>query len=152
MNLPVVLVHPKAKLPEKATGSSAGYDIFSVEEVTIAPGERARVNTGIVIGVPENHEAQVRPRSGLAFKNGITVLNSPGTIDADYRSFNRDKPEDSHFVQVLLFNAGKEEYTVKVGDRIAQLVFQAVKTLDIWQVEAIPPLDGRVGGFGSTGR
>lgn len=143
MTLDVVLKHKNARLPERATPYSAGYDLYAAEAIVIQPGEVGHVNTGVVIGIPEGYEGQVRSRSGLA-KKGVFVINSPGTIDADYRN-------EDNIVGVLLLNSTKEPYEVKVGDRVAQLVLAQFASLYVNQVESIPTLGYR-GGFGSTGR
>lgn len=130
-------------LPEVATPSAAGVDLLAAveENVTIAPGARKLVPTGIAIALPEGFEAQVRPRSGLAMRHGITVLNSPGTIDADYRGE----------VGVLLINHGGEPFTVERGMRIAQMVIAPVARI-VWAESAeLPTSERGAGGFGSTG-
>jgi deoxyuridine 5''-triphosphate nucleotidohydrolase (dut) len=109
--------------------------------VVLHPGERKLIPTGIAIAMPVGLEAQVRPRSGLALKHGVTVLNTPGTIDADYRGE----------VGVILINLGQEPFTVQRGDRIAQLVFQYVPRVALVEVEELPPSERGAGGFGSTG-
>jgi dUTP pyrophosphatase len=110
--------------------------------VTLAPGERAAIPTGFALALPEGYEAQVRPRSGLALKHGVTVLNSPGTVDADYRGE----------VQVILINLGRESFTVRRGERIAQLVVAPVTSVAWRLVETLPDSSRGAGGFGSTGR
>ena len=130
-------------LPEYATAESAGMDLAAalVEPFTLAPGERALIPTGLTIALPAGYEAQVRPRSGLALKHGITVLNSPGTIDADYRGE----------IGVILANLGHEEITLHRGQRIAQLVVAPVAKV-VWDVVNTLPTSSRgEGGFGSTG-
>ncbi len=130
-------------LPEVATQSAAGVDLLAAVEdaVTIAPGARKLVPTGIAIALPEGFEAQVRPRSGLAMRHGITVLNAPGTIDADYRGE----------VGVLLINHGTETFTVERGMRIAQMVVAPVAHI-VWVESAeLPTSERGAGGFGSTG-
>jgi dUTP pyrophosphatase len=134
-------LHADATLPRFATAGSAGCDLTATAELTLAPGARVLVPTGLALALPTGFEGQVRPRSGLAFRYGVTVLNAPGTIDADYRGE----------VKVLLVNLGDEPFTIRVGDRIAQLVIarHAQPTF----VEG--PLDDTArgaGGFGSTGR
>lgn len=131
-------------LPAYATPLSAGMDLRANldEPVTLLPGQRALVPTGLQIALPEGYEAQVRPRSGLALKHGVTVLNSPGTIDADYRGE----------VRVLLVNLGQEPFVVDHGERIAQMVVARHETVE-W--EAVESLDATVrgdGGFGHTGQ
>ncbi len=130
-------------LPSYATPSAAGLDLIAAlaADLVLAPGERAMVGTGIAIALPSEFEAQVRPRSGLALKVGVTVLNSPGTIDADYRGE----------IGVILINLGDGPYTVRRGDRIAQLVVAPIARA-AWQVtERLPPSERAGGGFGSTG-
>jgi len=133
-------------LPAYQTAHAAGLDLLAAlaEEapLTIAPGQRALVPTGLMIALPPGTEAQVRPRSGLALKHGVTVLNAPGTIDADYRGE----------VAVLLINHGDAPFTVRRGERIAQLVVAPLATASLTVVAALPPTDRGDGGFGSTGR
>ncbi len=127
--------------PARATAGAAGADLVSAEDVTIQPGAVHAVATGIAVAIPEGFEGQVRPRSGLALKHGVTVLNAPGTIDADYRGE----------VKVILINHGPEPFRVSRGDRIAQLVIAAVAPTRFDHVEALPETDRGEGGFGSTG-
>ena len=134
-------VHPDAVLPSYAHPSDAGMDVRSVEDLTLAPGKRALVNTGLVMLLPPLYEAQVRPRSGLALKNGVTVLNSPGTIDSGYRGE----------VGVILINLGDVDFTVRKGDKVAQLVIAPVTQPDVVEVSEIDETDRGAGGFGSTG-
>ena len=130
-------------LPSYATDQSAGADLLAAvaAAVTIEPGERRLIPTGLTIALPEGCEVQIRPRSGLALKHGITVLNSPGTIDADYRGE----------VGVLLVNHGSERFTVERGMRIAQLVVARVERIAFEVAEALPQSGRGGGGFGSTG-
>ena len=131
-------------LPKYATPSSAGLDLRAVltSEITLEPLERKVVGTGIKIAIPEGYEAQVRPRSGLSAKHGITVLNSPGTIDADYRGE----------IGIILINLSSESYTLNPGERIAQLVFSKVEQVN-WIIESDLDKTSRgQGGFGSTGK
>ncbi|MDO4218935.1 MAG: dUTP diphosphatase [Synergistaceae bacterium] len=130
-----------ATLPSYATDGASGMDIRAIEEATIAPLARALISTGLYFELPEGTEAQVRPRSGLAIKNGITVLNSPGTIDADYRGE----------IKIILINLNSEPFTVHVGDRIAQVVFATVTKANLVEVKKINETERGVGGFGSTG-
>ena len=129
-------------LPAYATAHAAGLDVVSAEDVTLAPGARHAVATGFAIAIPEGFEVQVRPRSGLALKNGITCLNTPGTIDADYRGE----------VKVILANLGSEPFAVKRGERIAQLVPAAVQRATFTEVTELDETARGGGGFGSTGR
>jgi dUTP pyrophosphatase len=117
-------------------------DLRSAEKLTLKPGDRALVATGIAIALPEHHEAQVRPRSGLAVKYGVTVLNSPGTIDADYRGE----------IKVPLINLGSEDFVITPGDRIAQMVVARVTTAELVEVETLDKTGRGAGGFGSSGR
>jgi dUTP pyrophosphatase len=134
------------QLPSYETALSAGMDLRAAvpedEPVTLAPGKRTLVPTGIAIALPAGYEAQVRPRSGLALKHGITCLNSPGTVDADYRGE----------LKVILVNLGEEPFTIRRGERIAQMVIAAVTQAE-WRVVATLSETVRgEGGFGSTGR
>ncbi len=130
-------------LPSYATPGSAGFDLRAAVEdkVVLEPGERALIPTGIILEIPEGYEGQVRPRSGLAVNKGVTVLNSPGTIDSDYRGE----------IKVILINLGKEKVEIKRGDRIAQLVISPVVKADIEEVEDLSETLRGSGGFGSTG-
>lgn len=132
-----------ATLPVYKTAGAAGCDVcaFLSEPVTLKPLERALVPTGLCFSIPEGYEIQVRPRSGLAAKNGVTVLNTPGTIDSDYRGE----------VKVILINLGSEPFTIKSGDRIAQLIVSPVTTGCFTQVADLDETERGAGGFGSTG-
>ena len=134
-------VHPDAALPSYAHPSDAGMDVRSVEDLTIAPGRRALVHTGLVMLLPPMYEAQVRPRSGLALKSGITVLNTPGTIDSGYRGE----------VGVILVNLGDTDFQVKKGDRVAQIVIAPVVQAQVVETSEVDETDRGAGGFGSTG-
>jgi dUTP pyrophosphatase len=131
-------------LPAYATAHAAGADLLAAvsADIVLRPGARALIPTGIAIALPENYEAQVRSRSGLALKHGVTVLNSPGTIDADYRGE----------IGVILINHGQEAFTVTRGLRIAQLVVAPVSRLTWQEGAALPESRRGAGGFGSTGR
>jgi len=134
--------NPDLPLPERATEHAAGYDVRSSENsVTLVPGEIRLVATGLVMELPQGVECQVRPRSGLALKHGITLPNSPGTIDPDYRGELR----------VIMQNLGPEPVTLQRGERIAQLVFARFETPDVVLVEAVSETARGDGGFGSTG-
>ena len=128
-------------LPVYATAHAAGMDIVSAEELVLAPGARHAVATGFAIAIPEGYEVQVRPRSGLALKHGITCLNTPGTIDADYRGE----------VKVILANLGTEPFHIGRGDRVAQLVPAPVQRARFEEVDALDETERGSGGFGSTG-
>jgi dUTP pyrophosphatase len=130
-------------MPQYHSGSASGLDLASSQEtdIVIAPGKRAFVPTGIFLEIPTGYEAQVRPRSGLAAKYGVTVLNTPGTIDADYRGE----------VKVILVNLGDEDFVVKKGERIAQLVFAPVTRAVLAEKETLDTTGRGPGGFGSTG-
>ena len=141
MTLGIKRLHPDATLPAYAQASDAGMDICSIEDLSIDPGARALVHTGLAFELPPQFEAQVRPRSGLALKKGVTVLNSPGTIDAGYRGE----------VGVILANFGKEPFEVRKGDRIAQVVVAPVTQAEIVEVASLDETDRGAGGFGSTG-
>ena len=141
MRVKVLRTDPAAQLPAYAHPGDAGMDVRSIEEVTIAPGARALVHTGLVLELPPDAEAQVRPRSGLALKHGVTVLNTPGTIDAGYRGE----------VGVILTNLGAEPFVVEKGMKIAQLVVVPVARAEIVEVAAVDATDRGAGGFGSTG-
>ena len=133
---------PPLPLPTYATDGAAGLDLRADEACTLAPGERRVVPTGIAVALPPGHEGQVRPRSGLAARHGIAMLNAPGTIDEDYRGE----------VGVILVNLGREPFSVGRGDRIAQLVVAPVARVEVVEVEEIDATGRGGGGFGSTGR
>ncbi len=129
-------------LPAYATPGAAGMDVVAAESLTLAPGARAAVATGFAIAIPPGYEVQVRPRSGLALKHGITCLNTPGTIDEDYRGE----------VKVILANLGQEPFAVVRGERIAQLVPAPVQRATLTEVETLDDTQRGTGGFGSTGQ
>ncbi|MFL0413575.1 dUTP diphosphatase [uncultured Sphingomonas sp.] len=129
-------------LPAYATAGAAGMDVVAAEDLTLAPGKREAVATGFAMAIPPGYEVQVRPRSGLALKHGITCLNTPGTIDSDYRGE----------VKVILANLGEEDFLVRRGERIAQLVPAPVLQARLDECEALDDTDRGAGGFGSTGR
>lgn len=153
MNLEIQLYQlPHAEgidVPKAATVSAAGLDLRAATPIgepwTIMPGQRKLIPTGLQIAIPEGYEGQVRPRSGLANKNGVTVLNTPGTIDADYRGE----------IQVLLINHGDVPFVVERGDRIAQLVVAAFASISwsiVTQPDILPSTNRGSGGYGSTGK
>lgn len=131
-------------LPHYATAHAAGMDLCAnnAEPVVLAPGARALIPTGIFIELPEGYEAQIRPRSGLALRHGITLLNSPGTIDADYRGE----------IQVIMVNLGQEAFTIRSGERIAQMIVSRHELVTWAPVEALSETQRGAGGFGHTGR
>ena len=129
-------------LPSYATPGAAGLDVVAAEDLDLQPGQRHAVATGFRVAIPEGYEIQVRPRSGLAFKHGISVPNTPGTIDSDYRGE----------LKVLLINHGDETFPIRRGERIAQLVPAAVMIADFDEVEELCETSRGAGGFGSTGR
>jgi dUTP pyrophosphatase len=128
-------------LPEYATPGSSGVDLRSVEPATIQPGSWGAVGTGLHLEIPLGYEAQVRSRSGLALKKGVMVLNTPGTIDSDYRGE----------VRVILMNLGKEPFEIQPGDRIAQMVFCPVLKAELEESSTLSDTERATGGFGSTG-
>ena len=129
-------------LPAYATHGAAGMDVVAAEDVTLAPGGRHAVATGFAIAIPDGYEVQVRPRSGLALKHGVTCLNTPGTIDSDYRGE----------VKVILANLGQEPFPIRRGDRIAQLVPAPVLRAELTETDSLDETLRGAGGFGSTGR
>lgn len=128
-------------LPAYATSGAAGMDVVAAEALTLAPGARHAVATGFAMAIPDGFEVQVRPRSGLALKHGITCLNSPGTIDSDYRGE----------VKIILANLGDAPFEIARGDRIAQLVPAAVQRATLSEVDSLDETTRGSGGFGSTG-
>ncbi len=139
----ITRLDPDLPLPQYAKGGDAGADIYSRIDFTLAPGERALIPTGIAIALPDGYVALVHPRSGLAIKHGITMVNAPGTVDAAYRGE----------LQCILINHDPEDpVSFKRGDRIAQLVFQKVERAEFIEVESLPGSGRGDGGFGSTGR
>jgi dUTP pyrophosphatase len=143
----LVRVEPEGRgldLPRYQSAHAAGLDLLAALEsdLTLAPGERALVSTGIALALPPGHEAQVRPRSGLALRDGVTMLNSPGTIDADYRGT----------VKLIVVNHGAAPVTIRRGERLAQLVVARVERAALQVVDELPDSGRGDGGFGSTGR
>ena len=129
-------------LPSYATPGASGMDVVAAEDLNLAAGQRHAVATGFRVAIPEGYEIQVRPRSGLAFKHGISVPNTPGTIDSDYRGE----------LKILLINHGPDPFPIRRGDRIAQLVPAAVTAAAFDEVEVLDDTDRGYGGFGSTGQ
>ncbi len=142
MTVKFLKLHPDAVIPTRGTALAAGLDLYSVEDMLIQPGEHKLVPTGLSMELPSSHEGQVRPRSGLAAKFGVTVLNSPGTIDEDYRGE----------VKVILINHGHSTFTIHKGDRIAQLVVAKVVIPEVVETTKLDDTQRGAGGFGSTGR
>jgi dUTP pyrophosphatase len=144
LELPVRLLHPAARPPERSRDGDAGYDLRSVEDFVLEPGARALVGTGVALALPESLAGLVLPRSGLAARHGITTLNAPGLIDPNYRGE----------VRVILHNAGAERYAGEVGDRIAQLLLVPFASAALNVVAELPPApdDRGANGFGSSGR
>jgi dUTP pyrophosphatase len=130
-------------MPQYMTPGASGMDLFAYleKEVTLEPGERKMIPTGIAVAIPEGFEGQVRPRSGLAIQKGIGIVNGPGTIDSDYRGE----------INVLLINFGKEPFTVRNGERIAQMVISQVFRATLEEVDDLPASQRQGGGFGHTG-
>ena len=137
-------LNSKAELPKYKTDGSSGMDLMALIEnpIKIKPQNSALIPTGLSIAIPEDTEIQIRPRSGLAAKSSISVLNTPGTIDSDYRGE----------VKIILFNHGKEEFTVNNNDRIAQMILMPVLKAEFEEVEELPKTIRGSGGFGSTGK
>lgn len=142
MKLKINLIHEDAKMPHRANEGDAGLDIFSIEEKIIPSGETALISTGIQMELPQGTEAQIRPRSGLALKHAITVLNSPGTIDEGYRGE----------LKIILINHGKEDFIVEKGMRIAQMVIAPVLEITLEEVENLSDSVRGEDGFGSSGK
>ncbi len=138
----LVRIDSRATLPVRATSLAAGYDLTSVESVCIEPQQRRLVHTGICASIPPGYHIEVRPRSGLAFKHGITVLNSPGTIDADYRGE----------IMVLLINLGDAPYQIEAGDRIAQIVLMRHSCCKFEWTDSLDDTNRGANGFGSSGK
>ena len=136
----ITRLHPDARIPTAAYASDAGLDLSSVEDAVLQPGERRMVATGLAVAIPEGHAGFVQPRSGLAHKHGIAVVNSPGLIDAGYRGELR----------VVLLNTGREPFEIRRGDRIAQLVVLRLPEIDVQEVDELPDSVRAPRGFGAT--
>lgn len=137
----IEVVDKNVPLPKYQTSGAAGMDLHSAEELIVPKNEFRMISTGLKLAVPAGYEGHVRPRSGLAAKNGVTVLNTPGTLDSDYRGL----------LKVILVNHGKEDFKVNKGDRIAQIVFNKFETADLEIVDSLEETKRGEGGFGSTG-
>ena len=142
MKLKIKKLKKEAIIPSYQTKEAAGFDLHSIEDIILNPGERKLIGTGVAFEIEYGYEVQIRPRSGLAFKHGITVLNSPGTIDSDYRGE----------IKILLINHSNEKFEIKKGDRIAQAVVAPVIQAEIVEVEELSSTERGEGGFGSTGK
>jgi len=142
MKLKIKKLTPDAIIPAYQTELAAGFDLHSVEDYVLKKGERKLIKTGLAFEIEEGYEVQIRPRSGLAFKHGITVLNTPGTIDADYRGE----------IMVLLINLGEDDFEIKKGERIAQAVIAPVIQAEFVEVDELSETKRGKGGFGSTGK
>lgn len=141
MQVKLKKLHPEAKIPSYQSKGAAGFDFCSIEKKTIKAGEWELVKTGLAFEIAKGYELQVRPRSGLALKNGISVLNSPGTVDSDYRGE----------ICVILINHSKVDFSIEVGDRIAQGVIAKVEQVGFMEVENLSDTQRGEGGFGSSG-
>ncbi len=142
MKLKIKKLNKKAIIPAYQTKEAAGFDLHAIENAVINPGERKLIGTGLAFEIEFGYEVQIRPRSGLAFKHAITVLNTPGTIDSDYRGE----------IKVLLINLGNEPFEIKEGERIAQAVIAPVIQAQIVEVEKLSDTERGTSGFGSTGK
>lgn len=141
MEIKLKILHPQAVIPEYQSSGAAGFDLCSVIEAVIKPREWALIKTGIALEIPSGFEVQIRPRSGLALKNGISILNSPGTIDSDYRGE----------IGVVLINHSEQDFKVEIGDRIAQGVIAKVIQASFASVSELSMTDRNEKGFGSSG-
>lgn len=141
IRVPVQKLRPHAVIPAYAHPGDAGVDLYAAEDLTLKPGERALTPTGIAVAIPDGYEGQVRPKSGLALKQGLSVVNTPGTVDAGYRGE----------VGVILINLGQEAVEIRRGQKIAQMVFTKVERASFEVVEKLDDTSRGAGGFGSTG-
>jgi dUTP pyrophosphatase len=142
MQVNILRVDKELPLPSYAHDGDAGVDLFSAEDYILKQNETKLISSGIKIEVPKGYEAQIRPRSGLALKNSVTVLNTPGTIDHQYRGI----------VGIILINHGKNDFQIKKGERIAQMIFNKIESVDFEEVEELSETKRGDGGFGSTGK
>ena len=141
MQLKVKKLHENAIIPQYAREGDAGMDLYSIEDYSLQPGERKLFKTGLGMEIPLGYELQLRPRSGLAFKNGISIVNSPGTIDSGYRGD----------IGIILINHGNEIFDIKIGDRIAQGVLNKFETAEFFEVDELSESSRGSGGFGHSG-
>lgn len=144
MDLKVKKLHPDAQIPSYATSGAAGFDISSIEQVTILPGETVSVRTGLAFEIPEGYELEIRPRSGLSLKSKIRLSNSPGTIDSDYRG-------EVHFILDNLMTKFPNPYTVTAGQRLGQGFLRKVDKVNLIEVTSLSTTDRGSNGFGSSG-
>ena len=142
MKVKIKKLNKEAIIPSYQSEEAAGFDLHSIEDCVLKRGERKLIGTGLAFEIEKGYEIQIRPRSGLAYKKGITVLNSPGTIDSDYRGE----------IKVLLINLGSEDFEIKKGDRIAQAVIAPVIQAEFVEVDSLSETKRGSGGFGSTGK
>jgi len=142
MKIKVKKLSKLAEIPAYQSEEAAGFDLHSIDDVVIAPNERKLISTGLAFDIPAGYEIQIRPRSGLAYKHGITVLNTPGTIDSDYRGE----------IKVLLINHSNEDFEIKAKERIAQAVIKEVIQAEFEEVEELSETKRGEKGFGSTGK
>ena len=142
MKIFIKKLSPLATIPNYQTEEASGFDLHSIEDIILKPNERKLIGTGLAFEIPKGYEIQIRPRSGLAYKHGISVLNSPGTIDSDYRGE----------IKVLLINHSDTDFEIKIGERIAQGVIQKVIQAKFEEVEELNKTARGAGGFGSTGK
>lgn len=134
-------IKDNAIIPKYAHQGDAGVDLYSIEDYLLKPSERVLVSTGIKISIPKGYEAQIRPKSGLALNQGISIVNTPGTIDADYRGE----------IGIITINLGKEDFKIEKGKKIAQMIFNKVEEAEFEEVEELENTTRGEGGFGSTG-
>jgi len=141
MRIKVKKLNQEARIPTYAHEGDAGMDLYSCDNYVLNPGERVLVSTGLAFEIPNGYELQIRPRSGLAWKNGISIVNSPGTLDAGYRGE----------LKVILINHGKEVFNIRKGDKIAQAVLNKIERAEIEEVDELSETERGANGFGSTG-
>jgi dUTP pyrophosphatase len=141
LKIKIKKIKENAVVPKYAHHGDAGVDLYSTEDYILKPGERTLVSTGIAIAIPPGHEAQVRPKSGLALKHGISIVNTPGTVDCEYRGE----------IGVIVINLGNEDFKIEKGNKIAQMVFNKIEEADFEEVEELDDTTRGDGGFGSTG-
>jgi dUTP pyrophosphatase len=141
MTIKIKKLNPNAVIPSYAKHGDAGMDVHATEEVVLKPGEIKLVSTGLAFEIPYGTELQIRPRSGLALKKGVSIVNSPGTLDYGYRGE----------LKIILINHGKENFEVKKEDRIAQIVLNRIEIVDVEEVDELSETERGEGGFGSTG-